>query len=129
MQVARIATRSLACTGPIAACGIRSSTRTNLRPSLIVQLSQRREVHCEAARCRNTHRIATMSAADASYRADNRLWQRLTSTYDKARTDGDVLKTDTDDKVFTDPALGVGFVLRVAAALNSKPKAPKQDKR
>lgn len=53
--------------------------------------------------------------------ASRQLWRQLDTTYHRALDGGDVFRTETDDKVFTDPLLNVGFVLRVAAALNSKP--------
>ncbi len=70
-----------------------------------------------------------MSAADADASSDSPLWQRIVSVYHTALENGDVFKTETDDKVFVDPALDVGFVLRVAASLNSKPKPPKTSDR
>ena len=73
---------------------------------------------------------AANAAGDASAtRGSTQLWDRLQHVYDSALANGDVFKTDTDDKVFQDPALHVGFVLRVAGALNSKPKPPKSNAR
>ena len=65
---------------------------------------------------------ANATSADSTTEGGSRLWKRLRNVYDTALANGDVFKTDTDDKVYQDPALNVGFVLRVAAALNSKPK-------
>ena len=72
---------------------------------------------------------ANATSADSVTEGGSKLWKRLQNVYDTALANGDVFKTDTDDKVYQDPALNVGFVLRVAAALNSKPKPAKPDGR
>jgi len=55
------------------------------------------------------------------------LWQRVNATYDTALQSGAISKTETNDEIVRDQQLGVPFVLRVAAALRSKPRpaAPK----
>ena len=68
--------------------------------------------------------VHSANAADAAGTVEGgtQLWSRLQHVYDTALANKDVFKTDTDDKVYQDPALNMEFVLRVAAALNSKPK-------
>lgn len=74
----------------------------------------------------NRANVANVAGATGS---SSQLWSRMQHVYDTALVNGDVFKTDTNDKVFQDPALNVGFVLRVVAALNSKPKPAKSDSR
>jgi hypothetical protein len=72
---------------------------------------------------------ANAANAAGTVEGGTQLWSRLQHVYDTALAKGDVFKTDTDDKVYQDPALNVEFVLRVAAALNSKPKSAKPNSR
>lgn len=69
-----------------------------------------------------THRGDATRMSSTGSDASRQLWRQLDATYHRALDGGDVFRTETDDKVFTDPVLNAGFVLRVAAALNSKPK-------
>jgi Ap4A phosphorylase N-terminal domain len=109
-----------------------------LQPSHSPRLSQTLRKQFRSTQCRSAARTLGMSIAVSGSNAANttsaaggsaQLWDRLQHVYNTALANGDVFKTDTDDKVFQDSILNVGFVLRVAAALNSKPKAAEPNSR
>lgn len=70
-------------------------------------------------------RASPMSVSTSVQEPTQRLWDDITSTYERARAAGAAYQTDTNTELYMDPQLGIEFVLRVAAALRDKPKPPK----
>ena len=69
-------------------------------------------------------RPAAVCSAATPTMAPGGIWERLTKVYNDALAaqQGGVFKTETDDKLVHDERYDVQFVLRVATALNSKPR-------
>ena len=65
-----------------------------------------------------------MAAAAATAALPSEVWERVLERYHQAQASSASSMTETWEELVRDEAYGVTFVLRVAAALRGKPKAP-----
>lgn len=65
-----------------------------------------------------------MPASAAAEALPSEVWERVQERYQQAQASSASSMTETREELLWDEAYGVTFVLRVAAALRDKPKAP-----